>query len=248
VNNLSDLILTAILSRQAAGIVLILVTAALVIINRPFIREVRFDQSRFWRIIARLAAITGSVALIWTTVFDDWLQIIAEPYRLSMKWDYQRVILDPVDPALRAISVALIGLTLVWLACLFARHVGGYMLQFATLIIGAMLWIPLYVMNQRMNAMVVQGAESADTLPETLGLTAFWVVRMVLGVLTIGATLLPAMMIIALIATVVLDLFKLRTPPDTTEADGFFSELGRRATQREDIPLKYFWRPIRRPL
>ncbi len=247
-NALSDHILTAILSRQAAGVVLILACAALLFANRSFIREVRFDQSRFWRVIARLAAITGAATLLWTTLFDDWLQIIAEPYRLSMKWNYQRVVLDPVDPAIRAVSVALIGLTLLWLACLFARHVGGYMLQFGTLIIGALLWIPLYVMNQRMNAMVVQGAESADTLPETLGLSAFWVVRMVLGVLTIGATLLPVMMIIALVATVLLDLFKMRIPPATTEADGFFGELGRRATQREDIPLKYFWRPIRRPL
>lgn len=247
-NNLSEHILNAILSRQAAGVVLILACAALILANRPFIREVRFDQSRFWRVIARLAAITGAGALLWTTLFDDWLQIIAEPYRLSMKWNYQRVVLDPVDPALRAVSVALIGLTLVWLACLFARHIGGYMLQFGTLIIGALLWIPLYVMNQRMNAMVVEGAGTAGSLPETLGLSAFWVVRMVLGVLTIGATLLPAMMVIALAATLLLDLVKLRTPPATTEADGFFSELGRRATQREDIPLKHFWRPIRRPL
>lgn len=247
-NNFSDHILNAILSRQAAGVVLILACAALLVANRPFIREVRFDQSRFWRVMARLAAITGAATLVWTTLFDDWLQIIAEPYRLSMKWNYQRVVLDPVDPALRAVSVALIGLTLLWLACLFARHIGGYMLQVGTLIIGALLWIPLYVMNQRMNAMVVQGAESAGTLPETLGLAAFWVVRMVLGVLTIAATLLPVMMVIALVATVLLDLFKMRIPPATTEADGFFSELGRRATQREDIPLSHFWRPIRRPL
>jgi hypothetical protein len=248
VNNLSDNILNAILSRQAAGVVLTLFVLALLVINRPFVREVRFDQSRFWRVIARLAAVTGAATLLWTTLFDDWLQLIAEPYRLSMKWNYQRVVFDPVDPAIRTVSVALIALTLIWLACLFARHIGGYLLQVGTLIIGALLWIPLYVMNQRMNAMVVQGAESAETLPETLGLTAFWIVRMALGVMTIGATLLPAMMVIALIATILLDLFKLREPPATSEADGFFSELGRRATQREDIPLKYFWRPIRRPL
>lgn len=247
-NDLSGYILNAILSRQAAGIVLILACAALVVTNRSFVREIRLDPSRFWRFIASLAAIASAAALLWTTLFDDWLQVIAEPYRMSLKWNYQRVVYDPVDPTVRVITVVLVAVMLTFLALLFARHVGGYLLQVAVLVIGSLLWIPLYVINQRMNSMIVQGAESAESLPETLGLTVFWVIRIAVGVLTIGATLLPAMMVLALMATILLDIFRMREPPVTTEADGFFSELANRANQREDIPLKYFWRPIRRPL
>jgi len=81
-----------------------------------------------------------------------------------------------------------------------------------------------------------------------LGLSAFWVLRMGLGTLTIGATLMTGMMLIALVATLLLDLLRLREQRITHEADGFFSELGRRADQREDVSLKAIWRPIERPL
>jgi len=115
-------------------------------------------------------------------------------------------------------------------------------------VLSALIWMPVFIMNQRLNAMIVQGAEASETLPEVLGLSAFWAVRMGLGVLTIGATLLTGMMALALVATVILDLLGLRQQRITHEADGFFGELGRRSGQYEDVPLKTLWRPIRRPL
>jgi hypothetical protein len=179
---------------------------------------------------------------------DDWLQLVAEPYRLSQQWEYQRVVYDPVDTTIRIVSVILIATALLFLAMLFARHVGAYVMQIGTLLIGLMLWIPLYIMNQRMNVMIVEGAAASTSLLETMGLTVFWVLRAGLGVATVVITLLPVMMIMALIVTLLLDLFNKREPPVTTEAEGFFSELGRRAGQYEDVPLSHFWRPFRRPL
>ena len=247
-NTLADVIKSTLLAREAIGVVLILVCVLAVRFNRPFFREVWNDPSRFWRAMAKLAAALGGATLVWVAVFDDWLQLVAEPYRLSMPWDYQRVVFDPVDPAFRAVSVGLIVATLAVLACLFARHIGGYLLQVGTLVLSALIWTPIFIMNQRLNAMIVQGAEASETLPEVLGLSAFWVVRMGLGIVTIGATLMTGMMLLALVATAVLDLFGLRQQRITHEADGFFTELQRRAGQREDIPLKTLWRPIRRPL
>ena len=165
-----------------------------------------------------------------------------------MPWDYQRVVYAPVDPTIRGIGVVLLVATPVAIACLFARHVGGYFLQIGTLALSAIVWMPLFIINQRLNAMVVQGAEASETLPEVLGLSAFWVLRIGLGALTIGATLMTGTMLIALVTTLLLDLLGLRKHRVTHEADGFFSELGRRADQREDIPLKMLWRPIQRPL
>ncbi len=247
-NTLADVIESTLLARQAIGVVLILLCAVAVYRNRPLLREVWHDPARFWRAIARMAAVIGIVTLAWVALFDDWLQLVAEPYRLSMPWDYQRVVFDPVDPTLRAVSVVLIVAALAALACLFARHVGGYGLQIVTLALSAMIWTPIFIMNQRLNAMIVQGAEASETLPEVLGLGAFWIVRTALGMVTIGATLMTGMMLLALVATAILDLFGLRRQRITHEADGFFAELQRRAAQREDIPLKTLWRPIRRPL
>ncbi|MEJ7900517.1 MAG: hypothetical protein WKF63_01650 [Thermomicrobiales bacterium] len=247
-NTLADAIKSTLLAREAIGVVLIAACALAMQVNRPFLREVWNDPSRFWRVTARLAATLALAALVWMAAFDDWLQLVAEPYRLSMPWEYQRVVFDPIDPALRAGSVVLIVAMLAVLACLFARHIGGYPLQLGTLVLSALIWTPIFIMNQRLNAMIVQGAEASETLPQVLGLSAFWVVRMGLGVVTIAATLMTGIMLLALVATVFLDLFGLRQQRITHEADGFFTELQRRAGQREDIPLKTLWRPIRRPL
>lgn len=247
-NTLADVIKSTLVARETIGVMLIVLCAVAVQRNRPFFREVWNDPAHFWRVIARLAVALALVTLAWVALVDDWLQLVAEPYRLSMPWDYQRVVFDPVDPTLRAVSVGLILASLAALACLFARHVGGYGLQVVALALSAMIWTPIFIMNQRLNAMIVQGAEASETLPEVLGLSAFWLVRSALGVVTIGATLMTGMMLLALVATVLLDLFGLRRHRITHEADGFFTELQRRAALREDIPLKTLWRPIRRPL
>jgi len=246
--NFVELFKSAMLARESIGIVLLFMCAIGIMLNRGFFRDVWNDHSRFWRLMARIGAVLALTTLAWVSLFDDWLQLVAEPYRLSMPWDYQRVVYDPVAPEIRAVGSMLLVAMLTVLACLFARHVGGYLLQLGTLALSALIWMPLFIMNQRLNAMVVQGAEASNTLPEVLGLSAFWVLRMGLGALTIGATLMTGMMLIALVATLLLDLLRLREQRITHEADGFFSELGRRADQREDVSLKAIWRPIERPL
>lgn len=246
--NLADVIKSIMLARESAGVVLLLVCLLGIQANRAIVRDIWNDPSRFWRTMARIGAALGLATLAWITLFDNWLQLVAEPYRLSMPWDYQRVVYDPVDSEIRAIGSVLLVATLTVMACLFARHVGGYLLQLGTLALSAIVWMPLFIINQRLNAMVAQGAETSETLPEVLGLSAFWLLRMGLGTLTIGATLMTGTMLIALLMTLLLDLFRLREHRVTHEADGFFSELGRRAEVNEDIPLKALWRPIHRPL
>ena len=247
-SSLVDLLKSVILARESIGIVLIVACSLALYANRGFVRDVRDDPSAFWRIVARVAAVSGGITLLWVGLLDDWGQLVAEPYRHSLKWEYQRVVYGAIDPAIRAVSVVLILVSLTALACLFARHIGGYLLQAGTLVLAVMVWMPMYIMGQRLNAMIIQGAESSTSLPEILGVGAFWIVRMGLATLVVATTLLTAMMAIALVATLVLDLLRLRVPRETHEADGFFSELGRRAEGREDIPLKTLWRPIRRPL
>src|SRR5680860_940644 len=201
--NFVELIKSARLARESAGVVLLTMCALGVVLNRGFFRDVWNDHSRFWRLMARIGAVLALTTLAWVSLFDDWLQLVAEPYRLSMPWDYQRVVYDPVAPEIRAVGSVLLVAMLTALACLFARHVGGYLLQLGTLVLSALVWMPLFIMNQRLTAMVL----------------------------------------IALVATLLLDLLKLREPRITHEADGFFSELGRRADQREDVSLKAIWRP-----
>ncbi|HYJ13120.1 MAG TPA: hypothetical protein VEW66_05995 [Thermomicrobiales bacterium] len=236
------------LSRQAIGVAMALVILGFVTLNRSFCRAVWTDPTVFWRAIARYTAVAMGLALVWIGLLDDWLQIVTEPYRLSQKWESKREIYQPIDGNIRTISIILLALAFLGIAMLFARHVGGYSLQVGTLLIGVLLWIPLFIMNGRINSTLLQGAETSDTAAEVAGLSLFWILRMGLVVGTVLATLLPITMVIALVVTFILDMFHIRQPPVTHEADGFFAELGNRATERHDVPLKHLWKPHRRPL
>ncbi|HYI25589.1 MAG TPA: hypothetical protein VD767_09285, partial [Thermomicrobiales bacterium] len=115
---LSDALQSGILSRQAVGVALIAAIGVFLIVNRSLIAEILRDPARGWRLVARAGGAVGAITLIWITVFDDWLQLVVEPYRLSMKWDYQRVQYDPIDPAIRAITLGLAAASMLLLGFL----------------------------------------------------------------------------------------------------------------------------------
>lgn len=245
---LADAIHAAIVSRQSVGIVLILVTAFVLYANRGFVRDVAGDPAGGWRLLARFAAIMGAISLVWVTLFDDWLQLVVEPYRLSLKWEYQRILLSPIDPESRITSVVLLGATLLAIAFLAARHMGGYLMQGGVLLVSVLAWIPLFIMNQRVNALVVQGAEADASALDVLGLALFWLMRMTLGVVTIAMSAAAVTMLMSLLATVVLDLLRAREPRVTREADAFFGSISSRVGDNPDRPIHSYWKPIRRPL
>jgi hypothetical protein len=67
-----------------------------------------------------------------------------------------------------------------------------------------------------------------------------------LGLASLLASYLFALMLIAPIVTLVLDLLRLRVPRVTAEAQPFFAALGQHASQREEVSLQARRRPIRR--
>jgi hypothetical protein len=245
---LAEAIHAAIVSRQSVGIVLILAIAVMLVANRGFVRDVAADPAPGWRLLARFAAAMGTIALVWVTLFDDWLQLVVEPYRLSLKWEYQRILLSPIEPEIRLTSVVLIGVALLAIAFLAARHMGGYLMQLGVLLVSTLAWIPLFIMNQRVNALVIQGAEADASVLDVLGLALFWLMRMTLGVVTIAISAAAVTMLISLVATVILDLLHAREPRVTREADAFFGSIGNRVGEEPDVPIHSYWKPIRRPL
>ena len=246
-NALANDIETVLLHRSTVGVLLVALVVWIGWNNKGLLGDMWNDPSPLWRAIVRLAAGIGALTLVWVAALDNLYQLIAEPFRLSLKWNYQRVVYEPTDPAIRMITAILIAALVVFLALLFTRYIGSYGLQVGLLILGAIAWAPLYVLSQRMNVMVVQGADDSHSMAETIGVSVFWILRSGLGFATIIVTLLTAVMVVALIVTPLLDLLKLRQPGVTHEADGFFSELGARAGDHEDLSLRAFWRPIQRP-
>lgn len=236
------------ISPPTTGAILGAVLLVIAALNRPFLRDIAQDPSRFWRISARMTLGLLIASLVWVTLLDNWLQLSGEPYRLSRSWESQRVVFDPVATGIRIVSIALLLATAVGLAALFARHVGGYAVQLGILVVATVAWIPLFIFQQRLNLLVLDAVESSSSWGGLAGITAFWTLRTAFGILSIGATALILTFLIAPFVTLVLDLAGLRVMRATTEADPFFAALEDRSGGYNDAPLKSHWRPIRRPL
>jgi MFS family permease len=245
---ISEVIQSSILSRQAIGIALIVAITAFLYANRSLMADIASDPARGWRIVARAAAVLGAITLVWVTVVDDWLQLVVEPYRRSMKWEYQRVQFDPIDPALRLVSIVLLAAAMLLLAMLVARHISGYVFQIGALVVSVLAWIPLFILNQRLNALILQGAANDASLAELAGLTTFWLVRLAFGLVMVAASIAAATLVTSLVVSVLLDMVRAREPRTTHEAEAFFATLHQRAEETPDRPVHSYWRPIERPL
>jgi hypothetical protein len=115
------------------------------------------------------------------------------------------------------------------------------------LTVATVLWSPLFVLRQRADVIVGFGQETAtgDTAA-TVGFSLFVVLKWSLGLASLLTSYLFALMLIAPVVTLVLDLFRLRVPRVTAEAQPFFAALGQHASQREEDSLHSRHRPIRR--
>ena len=220
---------TFLAGNHALGLALVAVLAAIAARNRPFVRELARDPARFWRVLARVALFLTGAFIVWTTLFDNWRQLTGEPYRLSREWASQRVEIDPTPESLRTLSYVLLALSLVSVACLFARHVGTYGVQLLVLLGCLVFWGPLFVVRQRFDLALAltDDISSPGAIPGyVLYLLMTWAVDIAVIALSYGALL----MMVALPVTLLLDLTRLRCPRTTDEATAFFTALGNRAT------------------
>ena len=244
---ISETLQSGILSRQAVGVALILTVILPLYVNRSLFRDIGQDPATGWRVAAWVASAVTALTLAWVTLFDDWLQLVVEPYRHSMRWDYQRIQFDPVSPTFRAVSVVMLTGMVLLLAMLVARHVSGYAFQIGALLVSVLAWIPMFILNQRLNALIVQGAADNASFGEVAGLAAFWIVRLGLGVAMVAVSIAAVTLVASLVLSAVLDLARAREPRTSQEADEFFASLHQRAEDTPDRAIQSYWRPIERP-
>ncbi len=210
----------------ALSVVLLLIARA----NRSFLRDISRDPERGWRLIARLAALMILAFVAWTTLLDNWRQLVALPYRLSRRFPSERIVLDPPSDAVRSVTLALLALSLLPVACLMARHVGGYVIQF-TLLVGALvLWAPLFALRHRLDTeLALSLTGQADTLADLPTFAAYLLVTWLVGTAMISLMYTMLLAAVALPITLLLDLIGRRQPRATGEADAFFTAVSRRA-------------------
>lgn len=245
--DIANRIEVALVSPRAFGIALMLVVALAARANRSSLHDVALDSDRLWRVLARAGAALTVMSLLWVGTLDNWFQLVAEPFRLSRRWESQRVVFDPIDPEIRIVSVVLLTSLLLVGAALFARHIGGYLLQIALLIVGVATWIPLFIVQRRADVMVIDGVGASEHWAAFAGVAVFWVLRTALGIAIVSSSLMIGLMLIAPVVTLLLDLSGVRFPRTTREAEPFFSLLRHHAQDHEEVPLKDRRRPIRQP-
>lgn len=212
------------------GLFMAAAIVALVRANRVFVRDVLQDPDRGWRIMPRVAAALIAALLVWGTFVDNWRQLVDLPYRLSQEYASKRVEFDPTPDALRFVTFALAIVSLIPVAALFARHVGGYVVQAVTLLGAIIFWAPLFAIRHRLDVNLALGFGGDVTSPADLFGYAFYLLLDWLAVgLIVLASYLIAAMIVAIPTTLVLDLTRHRHPSTTDEARDFFADLGHRA-------------------
>jgi hypothetical protein len=218
-------------SNQALGSALLLVAILIARANRSFLRDVARDPDALWRFLARFALAAMTALLVWGSLFDNWRQLVGAPFRLAQRFPSERVEYNPPSHGVRTITVVLLSIALVPVACLLARHVAGYVLQFIFALSVLVLWVPLFAIRQRLNVNLAFGFDGSWSSPlDVLGYLLFvvlaWLFEIALMVLMFGI----ALAVVALPVTLVLDLLRLRHPRTTTESAAFFGSFSQRAS------------------
>ena len=216
------------------GIALTAFVVGLVWSVRGFLRDIAQDPESFWRGLLRVAPLPVALFVFWTTAFDKWRQLLEEPLRLSQRFEYQRIVLDPTSGTIRTVTLILLGISVLPVAALFARHVGGYVIQLAVLFGTIVLWAPLFAIRRRLDTNLALGFGGDSSSP--LDLTAY-ALFLLFDWFAVSALILVTYVMVTMIAarplTLLLDLTRRRRPRATAEAGAFFAALAGRAAGLE---------------
>jgi hypothetical protein len=239
--------LDALSGNPGIGGALIVVLAVAAWLGRSLLVSMVRDEEPLWRAITGAGFISIAVFVGWVTLFDNWIQLVGDPYRRSVPWASARVIYNPVNPDVRLVSWILLGVTLAFGAAIFARNIGGYLLQLGLVVLTGVMWIPLFAFREQASFMISFGTEHVTASAENLiAYIGFLLLTWTMGVAIIVASWTFAMAVVAPFVTLLLDLLRIRQPRVTDEANDFFGALQERAEETDDTPVASRWRPIKR--
>ena len=200
--------------------------------NRAFARDLTRNADHGWRTVTKMALVSLLAFVAWTSLFDNWRQFTAIPWRASRIYASQRVQIDPPSDSIRAVTFVLLAVLLVFAACLVARHVGGYVLQLLIAAGAFFAWIPFFILRQRFTLNLAMGMDGSWQSPgDVISYLIFVVLSwgFDIGLIVVSFAFLLALT--AIPVTLVLDLLRLRRPRITTEAQPFFNAIGSRTAR-----------------
>lgn len=227
-------------SNLALGLALMAVVAALARAQRTLLGDMLRARQAGWRTLAWTGLGTTLALLLWGTVADSWRKMIGEALDYRTQFPSQRAVLEPVDRDIRVVTLILLALSILTLAPLFARYVGGYGVQLAIIITGITAFLPLYLIHQRLDI----GLASIFELPPLFSFAMLaTLIFVLLSYLTNAALLLTTYLallgLVAIPITIILDLLQRRDPPPDTAPASFYASLhGQVMTRRNTRPQR----------
>lgn len=93
--------------------------------HRSTVREFWNDSSPFWRWVERTTLILSVVLPLWIAIFDNWRQLLGYSLPTSSRYESDIFITTVTPEPLRWITLALIAISLVCLALIYARRQHG---------------------------------------------------------------------------------------------------------------------------
>jgi hypothetical protein len=210
----------------AIGIVLIGTLLAIVLRWRYDVAVLFRDPQPAWRALAWVAFGSTAALALWGTLADNWRKMVGEALDINEKYVSQRLVPEPVPRDIRAVTVVLLAVSLLTMAPLFARHVGGYLYQISLTISAVALFILFYFLRQRLDTVLA----TIYTLPPLLSFGMLATIIFVLldyaanvGLLVV--VYLGLLGLVALPVTVVLDLLRQREPAPDASSAAFYAKV-----------------------
>lgn len=192
-------------SDYAILLTLLLIGGFLIRPHRWVLRRMWNDDVQWARTASRLALGTIGLFIVWTTVLDNWRQMLGLLVDERNRWKSDLYRSEPPADAVRIATIALFVLSVLGASYLYARYARGYFIPIIAGPIGLVVYYALNGFRMRFDVVGALWQGGVDwSKPEEVGPTLAWfgVDQSILFVLIVSAFALfwgPAAIIFSLI-------------------------------------------------
>jgi hypothetical protein len=123
---------------------IILISAFIIRPNRSVVRWMWNDPTPWARAASRLSFGAVAVFLLWTTVLDNWRQMLGYLVDEHNRWKSDQYLSDPPPDSVRFFTFVLFGLSVLAGCYLYARYARGY---FIPILAGPLGFVTFYILN-----------------------------------------------------------------------------------------------------
>jgi hypothetical protein len=198
--------------------------------NRSSIHLVMNDVSPLWALIGKIAVASTALFFVWVTALDNWRQLLGYVVITGRGYATDPFETGATPELLRAVSIALLTVSVISLALLYARHMGAYVFLVVSIVFAPVF---MFTFNEiRISADVfLRLSEVALQNPQLVDLSfiLFW--SMGMFVITAGVVLAAYLSLFALVAIPLRIIYGFTQAPKQEELAKIFESYERRAQQ-----------------